>query len=76
MSKYDEILMSLIGLGQAAIKSEDPQMEALGAAILSIPMAAADSEEDLQELYLAIFKASRERIQRNEEIEKLLSNEN
>ena len=75
MSKYDEILISLTGIGMAAIKSENPQTEALGAAILSIPMAAADSEEDLQELYVAMFKVSRERIQRNEEIEKLLSNE-
>lgn len=73
--KKDEILMALTGLGVAAIKSEDPHLEALGAAILSIPMAAADSEEDLFHLFKAMFNVSRERIERNEEIQKLLANE-
>lgn len=76
MTKIEGILMTLTGIGMAAIKSKDPKLEALGAAILAIPMAAADSEGDLEQLYEAIFVASRERIQRNEEIEKLLSDEN
>lgn len=75
MKDYEQVLMALTGLGMSAIKSEDPKLEALGAAILSIPMAASDSEEDLLHLFKAMFEVSRERIQRNEAIEKLLSNE-
>jgi hypothetical protein len=75
MKDFEEILMALTGLGIAAIKSNDPKTEALGAAILSIPMAAADSDEDFFRLCASIFETSKERIQRNEEIKKLLANE-
>jgi hypothetical protein len=70
--KPQTALDKITELGQQMLNDPNPETVRLGAALLAIPVSAADSYESLQEIIHLIFTFVRVKTEQNEAIKELL----
>lgn len=70
--KPEEALKKIEELGKDLMYDKNEFVQVLGAAIVSLPLAAENGETELMVLIEKIFSASRERMQRVEEADSVI----
>jgi hypothetical protein len=75
--KPELALKKIDELGRNLILDPNPETSRLGAAILTLPVSAAEDEEDLDDLIRIIFMFAKLKMEQKQAIQKLLDlNEN